>query len=230
VPLGGSAHLLDGSTPVTSLTVPDEGSYVIDTSTGVISFTAVLGFSGTATPVPYRITNPIDESGDSTYTPTVTKPSIATPPAKTSTGVGTDPQDVTLTAPTSGQVDLMDGATPTTTLTVPGEGTYVLDPGTGDVTFTPVLGFSGTATPITYRVTDAYGQHATNTITPTVTKPPIAAPPNKTSTGAGTEPQVRQLAIPPSGGIALLDGGGHPRRPSPCRGRAPIRSIPPPAR
>ena len=210
VPLGGSAHLLDGSTPVTSLAVPGEGSYAIDPNSGVITFTAELGFSGTATPVPYRVTNPIDESGDSIYTPTVTTPPIATPPAKTSTGVGTAPEDIGLTAPPSGQVHLMDGATPTTTVTVPGEGTYVLDLGTGHVTFTPVLGFSGTATPITYRVTDAYGQHATNTITPTVTAPPIAAPPNKISTGAGTEPQVRQLTIPTGGAIALLGPGGVP--------------------
>ena len=36
---------------------------------------------------------------------------------------------------------------PVTTRTIAGQGTYVLDPQTGLVTFTPVLGYMGTATP-----------------------------------------------------------------------------------
>ncbi len=57
-----------------------------------------------------------------------------------------------------------------TTLTVAG-GDDVLDTATGEVAFTPVLGFSGVATAVHYRVTDAYGQSATATFTPTVAAP-----------------------------------------------------------
>ena len=49
---------------------------------------------------------------------------------------------------------------PVTTLTIPSQGTYVLDPVTGVITFTPALGFQGTATPVTYRITDFYAQIA----------------------------------------------------------------------
>ena len=37
-------------------------------------------------------------------------------------------------------------------LVVDGQGTYVLDPATGRITFTPVVGFVGQATAIGYRV------------------------------------------------------------------------------
>ena len=56
-----------------------------------------------------------------------------------------------------------------------GEGTYVLDPATGIVTFTASASIMpGTKTPITYRVTDALGQTATSTLTPIVPVPPSA--------------------------------------------------------
>jgi hypothetical protein len=66
---------------------------------------------------------------------------------------------------------------------VPGQGTYTLDPATGEVTFVAALGYLGTATAVTYRVSDAYGQTADATFTPTVTLPPPPEPPAKTSTG-----------------------------------------------
>jgi hypothetical protein len=56
---------------------------------------------------------------------------------------------------------------PATTVTVAGVGTYVLEPATGVVTFTPAPGFSGSAR-VAYRVTDAYGQAREATYSPTV--------------------------------------------------------------
>ncbi len=53
-------------------------------------------------------------------------------------------------------------------LVVPGEGTYTIDED-GVVTFDPLPSFSGTASPVTYQVTDSLGNLATATITVTVT-------------------------------------------------------------
>lgn len=55
------------------------------------------------------------------------------------------------------------------TITVPGEGVYTLDPGTGAATFTPVPTFTGTATSVVYEQVDSHGAAASSTITVTVT-------------------------------------------------------------
>ena len=46
---------------------------------------------------------------------------------------------------------------PVTSLVVPGEGAWTVDPATGDITFTPEPGFVGDPTPILYTVTDTTG-------------------------------------------------------------------------
>ena len=56
-----------------------------------------------------------------------------------------------------------------TTLTVPGEGTYTVDPVTGKVTFDPLPTFSGVATPVQYTVADTNGLRNTATISVNVT-------------------------------------------------------------
>jgi uncharacterized repeat protein (TIGR01451 family) len=48
-----------------------------------------------------------------------------------------------------------------TSLTVPGEGRWAVDPATGAVAFTPQAGFGGDPTPVVYRVSDANGLTAT---------------------------------------------------------------------
>ncbi len=78
------------------------------------------------------------------------------------TGRPLDPTTVTLFA---------TGTTPTAnvkTLTIPNQGTYtVITTGaaTGQITFTPLPAFLGTATPINYRVSDSDGSTATSTLT-----------------------------------------------------------------
>ena len=55
-----------------------------------------------------------------------------------------------------------------TSVTVPGEGTYTVNPD-GTVTFNPLDSFAGTVrTPVTYQVADTLGQIDSATITPTV--------------------------------------------------------------
>jgi CshA-type fibril repeat protein len=68
-----------------------------------------------------------------------------------------------------------------TSLTVPGEGTYTVNPVTGVVTFDPLPTFTGTATPVVYQVTDILNRTASSTITLTVDPPPapVATPETK---------------------------------------------------
>ena len=44
------------------------------------------------------------------------------------------------------------------TLTVPGQGTWTIDPTTGAITFTPAAGFTGNPTPVSYVVSDSTGR------------------------------------------------------------------------
>ena len=110
-----------------------------------------------------------------------TRPALSRAPAApvapvltpTAPAVTNQPQSTTAVDPTGGSVSLVDGnGDPATTVTVPGEGTFVLDPSTGVITFTPVLGFTGTPAPVDYRVTDAYDQFTDSTFAPS----PVTAP------------------------------------------------------
>ncbi|WP_129339568.1 Ig-like domain-containing protein [Cellulomonas endophytica] len=74
-------------------------------------------------------------------------------------GAGVDPTTVQLLTPGTG--------VPVTELVVPGEGTWTVDPATGEVTFTPESGFRGDPTPVDYRVADDEGLFAEATVTVT---------------------------------------------------------------
>ena len=111
-------------------------------------------------------------NGSTTFTETITgsdASAVATP--RNSTGVGTAPQSVTVPVPAGGSITLLDASGHAVTTVVTADGTYVLDPATGVITFVAAPGFSGTAAPVSYRVTDGYGQQATSTYSPTVTAP-----------------------------------------------------------
>ena len=172
VPSGGSVTLLDDDgNPATAVTRDGQGTYTLDTDTGEITFTPVLGFVGNPDPVDYRVTT-TNGTSDGQYAPTVTAPPPPTPPDTTSSGAGGTRQSTHLPVPPGGSVTLLDGGSnPVTSLTVPGAGTYQLNVSTGVVTFTPLSGYKGTPPAVTYQVTDAYGQSATGTWTVTVGAP-----------------------------------------------------------
>ncbi|RKS69224.1 CshA-type fibril repeat protein [Motilibacter peucedani] len=209
---GQSVTLLDASgTPTTTVTVPGQGTYVLDPATGAVTFTPVLGFAGTATPVTVRVTDAFGQAGTSTYTPTVTAPPAPAPAPRTSSGTGTGTQTVRVPVPAGGSVTLLDAAgAPAATVVVPGQGTYLLDPATGTVSFVPVAGFSGTSTPVVVQVTDAYGQVVRTTYAATVSSPtPTAAAPVSSTGGPGAV-QSAIVAIPSGGSVTLLDAQGRP--------------------
>ncbi len=219
-----SVRLLDGSTAVTSLTIAGQGTYVVDPATGIITFTPVSGYIGTATPVTYRVADGNAAVSTATVTITVIAPPPATTNDTTTTQQGVpvviDPlsndtpgADGSPLDPTS--VRLMDGTTPVMSLTIVGEGTYVVDPTTGQITFTPVPTFTGTSTPVTYRVTDGDGASSTAVITLTINGSPVAT--NDTaSTVQGAPVTITVLAndhAGPSGAaldptsVRIMDGG-----------------------
>ncbi|TQJ26904.1 CshA-type fibril repeat protein [Curtobacterium citreum] len=164
------------STDGRQLTVPGQGTYTADPTTGKITFTPAQGFTGTTTPVTYQVGDTGGATGTGTLTVTVT---AVTPTAKDDT--------VTLAQGDTATVDVLGNDTPgnaatpldpttvtfpgngTKQLTVPGEGSYAIDPKSGKVTFTPEPTFRGTATPVTYRVADVDGHTASATMTATVT-------------------------------------------------------------
>jgi CshA-type fibril repeat protein len=76
-------------------------------------------------------------------------------------------------------------------LTVPGEGTYTVNPD-GTVTFDPLSTFHGTATPIRYQATDALGRFVNSTITPTVDAPPVVITTSNELPATGQNP-IREI-------------------------------------
>ncbi|MFS9216444.1 CshA/CshB family fibrillar adhesin-related protein, partial [Streptococcus infantis] len=185
-------------TNATSVTVAGEGTYSINDATGEVTFVPEPGFTGTAKGVTVSLTAPVGRDKDGTvrdeylktatakYTPTVT-PITITPTDKVSEDIQNVPQTQTPTFELSNDKTakitskkLVDPATgqPTdeTTVTVPGEGSYTIDPTTGAVTFTPEKDFVGTAKGVkvqaTATITNAKGETSTITAeasyTPTV--------------------------------------------------------------
>ena len=168
---GNSVTLLDGSNaPQTTVTV-SAGSYVLDPTTGRITFTAVVPFHGAAPAVHYRLTDGDEQTGEATYTPTVHLPVAPSAPDLVSTDLMLVPQQAVVTVPVGGSVTLLDGSSAPQTAVTVASGSYVMDPDSGTITFTPAAGFYGTAAPVRYEATDAYSQSTQGTYTPTVNPP-----------------------------------------------------------
>jgi CshA-type fibril repeat protein len=179
-----------------------------------------LNYNGTTTPVPYSVCDngtPLPAQC-ATATITVTVTPVNDPPVAVN-DVATTPEDTPVTFPVTSNDTDVDGAInpatldldPTTagiqtTFTVAGQGTFVANPVTGAVTFTPVLNYTGTTTPIPYSVCDngtpLPAQCATATITVTVT--PTNDPPTITQTPV-TTPEDTPIVICPT--IADPDPG-----------------------
>jgi CshA-type fibril repeat protein len=172
--------LLAGQESVSTVTVDGEGQYVLAAGTGVITFTPVLGYTGTGSGAAYEVTDGYGQSGTSRYIPTVAAPPAPTPVALTSSGPHI--ARVTVALREAERVTLLDaGRDPVLRLDVPGEGRYVLVPETGVLTFAPVPGFVGAASGVRFRVSDAYSQTGEArfkpTVTATTTLPPVSTPP-----------------------------------------------------
>jgi uncharacterized repeat protein (TIGR01451 family) len=221
----GSVVLLDGTTPVTTLAVPGEGTYDVHAD-GTITFTPEAGFHGVTTPVTYRVADDNGTTATAELVVTVTEGPVASPdtggatPTDQNVDVTIDPlvNDTPGTDATfdPASVQLFDPGTGTwgDTATIPGEGTYTVGPD-GTVTFDPHPDFTGTSTVI-YRVTDTDGNDASSTITVVVSPITPAAADDARTTPYRTPVTVTVLANDTEGApsapldadtVRLLDAG-----------------------
>ena len=150
---------------------------------------------------------------DAVYIPTVTPKEITANP-ETSTDIQGKEQKKTPTFKTEGASETDPAVTPSATypaklvdpktntkvdsVTVEGEGTYTINPTTGEVTFQPLPTFKGTATGVDVRLTAPVGQNkdgqdvtatATTKYTPTVT---AVTPTAKPSDSAGVQGETQK--------------------------------------
>lgn len=168
------------------LTIDGQGTFVIDDA-GSVVFTPVDGFTGTTTSVAYFIFDANGTAAEARIQVTVRSAPSASP------DVESTPQNVPVTLDvlandtagqradgTPGEFDPASVVFPASgqpvgatigaggkTLSVPNEGAYAIG-ADGAVTFTPLPAFRGTASPVTYAVTDSSGNSASSTVTITV--------------------------------------------------------------
>ena len=159
----------------TTVTTTD-GTYTVNPTTGAVTFTPNADFVGNATPITVEgnVTfndeagNPVKVPVSNTYTPTVygldnvddTTTGKQGQPQKSITGAERFSKlNDTSNTPDGTNVDLttakysLTGANEEGKVVVPNEGTYSINPTTGEVTFEPLPTFKGKATGVTVNVT-----------------------------------------------------------------------------
>ena len=182
--------------------IPGEGTYTIED--GKVKFQPEPQFTGKGEGVEVQR---VDKNGTpvtAKYTPTVVP---VTPTGEDKTSVGPKGQvqkgtpvfeggsakingkEETVEINTDEPAKLVDPKTgdPVDSVTVEGEGTYTIDPKTGEVTFKPEPEFLGTATGVTVQRVDKNGTEVTAKYTPTVT--PVTATKDKATEGPKNAPQ-----------------------------------------
>ena len=217
------AKLIDPATgqPTDETTIPAKdatgkqvGTYTIDPTTGKVTFTPNKDFVGTPVPATVQAKDANGTPTTATYTPTV-KP-------VTPVGVNTFTEDIQ-GAPQSGKPEFKPGKTTingkevevpmddkvpatfedgTTTKTIPGEGTYTVDPD-GTVHFTPDPQFKGKGTTMTVVRKDQNGTPVTAEYTAVVHP---ASPEGTEVETAGVQGKVQSGRPNFIGGKVTIDG------------------------
>ena len=220
-------------TDETSVRVAGEGTYTIDPTTGAVTFTPEKDFVGTAKGVTVQATATVtNEAGktstitsDATYTPTVVAAIPTATPATskdiqgaTQTGTPTfagttvqvNGQDKTITIKDNSYTLLdKDGNEVSTTPAYAADGTteigtYLIDPTTGQVTFTPTdKSYTGQVTPVKVQAESSNGIKVDTTYTPEIVPVTPTATPVETTDIQGTT----QTGKPEfKGGTVTVDG------------------------
>lgn len=173
-----------------TLTVPGQGVWTVDATTGAVRFVPAGSFVGQASLVTYVVR--ADSSSlvrgrlqvaVTGSAPVATDDFSATPqgvavelPGAVDDQAGSTPLRPALTVfPTDGQPAGSSRSDDGKTLSVQGQGTWTVDTD-GTVTFTPVPGFVGTAAAVAYTVTDTAGASARATLSVVVRPGPTARP------------------------------------------------------
>ncbi|WKW45969.1 Ig-like domain-containing protein [Myroides sp. JBRI-B21084] len=174
---GATCDVTDANGDCTQVTVPGEGVWSVNPTTGAVTFTPASGFTGTPTPITYTVE---DAEGSESNAATITLDvlPIATNDAMCYT-VGTSsvqvnvltndttgdtivPTRVSLVASASATSIVTDAQGDVTSFTIIGEGVWSVNTTSGLVTFIPAAGFTGTPTVISYKGYDAEGNASNN--------------------------------------------------------------------
>ena len=223
------AKLIDPETgePTDKTTIPakdangkEVGTYTIDPTTGKVTFTPNKDFTGTPVPATVQAKDANGTPTTATYSPTV-KPVTpkgvdtftkdiqgaeqkGTPefkPGKTTI----DGKEVEVPIDTKEPAKLIDPKTgqPVDSVTIDGEGTYTVDPETGEVTFKPDPQFTGKGTPIKVQRKDTNGTPVTADYTAVV----VPADPEGDHVATADIQGAEQSGTPKfHGGKADIDG------------------------
>ena len=158
------------SNPIVGTTYTDSvgGTWTINPATGATNYAADATYVGPVPSINYRVTDSNGLTDDGTLS--ITMGPVAGDEVKAGvrgSGVTFDPEN-DLVDTGSSTVITITLANPDTpggnTQTVAGQGTWTLNPATGEITFAPLGGFTGNVTPITYRATDGNGLWDTGTL------------------------------------------------------------------
>jgi gliding motility-associated-like protein/uncharacterized repeat protein (TIGR01451 family) len=192
----------------TEYSVPGEGNWVYNPQTGEVVFTPLPGYSTNPTPLTYILTE--IQTGLSDDGTVIVGYDEQPPLAEDDISAGHVPGDVvtvnilandklgdgTQAVPELVVVDLnLNRAGVQDQLIVAGEGTWNLNSSTGDVTFTPLPGFSGSTEPVTYRLMEiltGLGDNGTITIVYN-DEAPLAVDDSSSGNQPGTEVSLNIL-------------------------------------
>ena len=185
---------LEGANQDGKVVIAGKGTYTV-AKDGTVTFTPDKNFVGVAPAVTVKRVDKNGTIATATYTPTVIDVSM-TSENKTSealqgkTQTGTPTFTISTPAVRIAEYKLVDPTnnTPVEEVEVENQGTYSIDKATGEVTFVPKPGFTGTTTGITVRATDENGETKDATYTPSVT-PLKVTPDNKSTTNIQGLPQ-----------------------------------------
>ncbi len=223
----------------TSYTVPTQGTFTVNLTTGVVTFTPVPNFNGTVNPIGYSVCDdgtplPVqcDQAGIYVTVTPVNDPPVAvddpvTTPEDTPVTVCVLANDTDPDGPLAGNgVMVLDG---------PSHGTYTLSLTTGCVTYTPDPNYNGPDT-IRYKVCDSGMPVLCDTAYVLITVIPVNDLPNAINDGPvpvvedtptpvnvlvnddfggdGPSTGTINLITPPLHGAASLNDGGTPFDPT----------------
>jgi CshA-type fibril repeat protein len=219
VKLCATTSTANASCNLTTLTVPNEGTYTVNAN-GTVSFDPLPSFIGTAAPVKYIVADINGRVASATITPTVLMPPppVASPdlravaPASTVSfqpitgsgalaagavgGAALNPATLCIVDPST----MICGTTP---VTIAGEGTYSVNIATGVVSYTSLANAPiGQRTSVSYKITDIFGQTVTSTLTPVI--PPMPTIRDDSSSGPWNTAQTLVPVTNDSAGAGTL--------------------------
>ncbi|TVZ57293.1 putative repeat protein (TIGR01451 family)/gliding motility-associated-like protein [Lutibacter sp. Hel_I_33_5] len=180
LPAGSTCENTQGGDCI-EVKVPNEGTWTVNETTGVLTFVPLPTFTGDPSPIKYEVEDA--ENNTTTGTVTIDSLQIATPDSATYTPGGTNPVVSILGNDTTGDTvepttvtllltDLPAGSTCENTqggdcieVKVPNEGTWTVDETTGALTFVPLSTFTSNPSVIKYEVEDAENNITSTTVT-----------------------------------------------------------------